>query len=81
MAGSCAWQRPYQNPLLAGEDKFFGAAPGAFTNDNNTTSHTSAVSRIQTPTPAPLFTPAKLVIKSTIPNLQKTTRLALELFV
>ena len=85
MARPRIWQSPSRsfcrNPPPADKDELAGATSRAFTNDNGTLSHISAVSRIPTPAPVPLFAPAKLMAKYTSANLQWTTKLALKLFV
>ena len=81
MAGPRAQRSPRRNPLPAGKDELAGAALGAPTNDNGTSSHTSAVSRVPTPAPAPPLAPAELVAKYTDADLQRATKLALKLFV
>ena len=81
MAGPCAQQSPCWNPLLADEDELARAAPRAPSNDSGTLSHTPAMLRILTPAPALSLAPAKLVAKYTNTDLQRATKLALELFV
>ena len=81
MAGPRARRSPRRNPPPAGEDELAGAVPGAPTDDSGTPSHTPAMSRVPTPAPAPPPASAKLVAKYTDANLQKATKLALELFV
>ena len=81
MAGPCACHSFYRNPPPAGEDELVRATSEAPTNDNGTPSHTSAVSYVSTPAPAPPLAPAKPVAKNTNANLQRATKLALELFV
>ena len=63
------------------EDELAGAAPGALTDDSDTPSHTSTVSRVPTPALAPLLAPAKVVAKYTDADLQQAIQLALKLFV
>ena len=81
MAEPCVWRSLCQNPPPVGKDELAGAVSGAFTNDSGTPSLTPAVSRVPTPTSAPLFAPAKLVAKYTNADLEQTTNLALESFV
>ena len=81
MAGTRTQRSSRQNPSPTGEDELTGAAPRALTNDSGTPSHTPAVSRVLIPAPAPSSAPAKLVDKYTNANLQRATKLALELFV
>ena len=70
-----------RNPPSAGEDELAGAAPGAPTDDNGTLSHTSNMSRVPTLAPALPPAPAELMAKYTNADLQRATKLALELFV
>ena len=79
MAGPHAQQSPCWNSPPTGEDELARDAPGAPTNDSGTPSHTLAVWRIPTPALAPLSAPAELVAKYTNVNLQRASKLALEL--
>ena len=81
MAGTRARQSFCRNLPPAGKNELARAALKALTNDSGTPSYTPAVSRVPTPAPAPLLTPAKLVVKYTDADLQRATKLALELFV
>ena len=81
MGGTCACQSFWQNPPPAGKDELAEAASGAFTNDGGTFSHTSVVSSVPTPAPATPLASAELVAKYINADLQKATKLALEVFV
>ena len=81
MAGPHACRSPCRNPLSASKDELAGAPPGVCINDSGTLSHTPAMSRIPTPASAFLFASAELVAKYTNANLQRNTKLDLELFV
>ena len=81
IAGPCSCQSPCWNPPPAGEDELAGTAPRAPTNNSGTLSHTLAMSRVPTDALAPPFAPAKLVAKYIDAELQRATKLALELFV
>ena len=81
MAGPHACRNSYQNPPPANEDELASAALGALTNDSGTFSYTFVVSYILTLILALLLAPAEFVAKYTDADLQRTTKLALELFV
>ena len=81
MPGPCAYRSPCWNPLPALEDELAGAALGAPTDDSGTFSYTFAVSYISTLAPTLPLASAKLVAKYTNADLQRATKLALELFI
>ena len=81
MAGPRTYRSPCRNLLLASKDELAKAAPRALTNDSGIPSYTFTVSHIPTPAPAPFFAPTELMTKYTNANLQKTTKLAPELFI
>ena len=81
MVRPCDCQSLCWNLLPAGKDELAGAAGGAVTNDNGTSSHTPSMSRVSTPVPAPAPALVELVAKYTNADLQKATKLALEMFV
>ena len=72
MAGSRAGHSFCRNLPSTGEDKHAGAAPGAFTNNNGTHSHTPAVSRVPAPAPtsAIILAPTEAAAKYTDKDLQ-----------
>ena len=78
-----ARRSPRRNPLSTGEDELARAIPEAPTNDSGTPSHTPAVSRVLTPTPASAVASASIeaAAKYTDKDLQRATQLALNLFV
>ena len=75
MAWSSACCSFYQNLLVGGKDKIVGAAP---TKSDNTL--ISAISFVCTPAPVLAPNLAEQVFKYTNDDLQKATKLALELF-
>ena len=74
-------QSPYWNLLSVGKDELTGAAPRAPTDDSGTLSHTPTISRIAAPTLLLLLAPVKLVAKYSNADLQRATKLALEMFI
>ena len=81
MAGPYACRSSCRNPPPAGKDELAQATPRALTNDSGTSSYTFAVPYVPTPTPASSFAPAELVAKYTNADLQRATKLTIELFV
>ena len=80
MARPRACQSFCQNSPPAGEDELAGAAPRAPTNNSSTSSHTSAMLYVPTSALDPPLAPVKVVAKYTNADLQRATKLALELF-
>ena len=81
MAGPRSRRSPRRNPPPGGEDELAGGPPGAPTEGSNTPTPSPPVSRAQTPADAPAPTPAPLRGTYTNVNLQRATKLALELFI
>ena len=82
MAATRACRSSCQNPLPTGKDELAGiTSRAAPTDDNGTPSHPPAISHVSTPALVPPLVPAKLVAKYTDTDLQRATKLALELFV
>ena len=71
------------NFLSTNENELARSTPWAPTNDTGTFSYTPAVSRDPTPAPAPVVVPAptEAVAKYIDKDVQKTTQLALNLFI
>ena len=78
MARSRVRRSPCFNPPPTGNDELAGGAPGALTNGSGIFTPTTATSCTPTPTPAPVPGPTGMY---TDVDLQRATKLALELFV
>ena len=78
MAGPHACQSPCRNSPSTNDNELAGAAS---TKGNRILISTSVVLRVATPAPAPPLAFAKFVAKYTNADPQKTTKLALELFI
>ena len=70
-----------RNLSLGRKDEFAGGPSGALTKSSNTPTLSPAISWVQIPAPPPAPIPTSLRNMYTNLNLQKTTKLALELFI
>ena len=81
MAGPRTRRNPRRNPHLGGEDELTGSPPGAPTKGSNTPTLFPPVSWVQTPVDTLAPTPAPPRGMYTNVDLQRATKLALELFI
>ena len=81
MAGPHTCHSPRRNSPSGGKDELAGGLPGAPTKSNNTPTSSPPISWAQTPADAPTSTSAPPRSTYTDADLQKATKLALELFI
>ena len=74
----CSFRR---NPPSGGEDELVRGPPGALTKGSNTSTSSPPISWVQTPTDILALTPTPFRGTYTNVDLQRATKLALELFV
>ena len=81
MAGPRTRHSLCRNPPPGNEDELVGGPPGALTKGSNTSTPSPPVSWTQTPVDTPTTIPASSRGMYTDANLQRATKLALELFI